>query len=303
MSVENLRNSRNNPVAIFTQFTRLYKEYELALYCFFEGEDSKYFGIRIKNIARPKKDIYLSCGGKEGVLGIYRMLSARKEYENIAAAYFIDKDFDVSIRERGLSEIYETPCYSIENFYTSSECFSNILKSEFKLTEIDEDFGRCISLYTGLQEEFHDAVELLNAWIACQRQNSSKLNISNLSILKFVNIGLDKITVRYTIEDIHTRFENLPIISHEKLDAKKAELLASNRQKSFRGKFEIEFLFIVLQKLIEESNKDSSPYFTKKLAVKFSLQKNNIISTLSQYADTPACLYKYLKSFDLNQAI
>jgi hypothetical protein len=83
----------------------LYKEYELALYCFFEGEDSKYFGIRIKNIARPKKDIYLSCGGKEGVLGIYRMLSARKEYENIAAAYFIDKDFDVQLIEESRGTI------------------------------------------------------------------------------------------------------------------------------------------------------------------------------------------------------
>jgi len=303
MSVENLRISRSNPVAIFTEFTRFYKKYKFALYCFFEGEDSKYFGIRISNISRPEKDIYLSCGGKAGVLGIHRMLLARKEYENIRAAYFIDKDFDVSIRASNLSQIYETPCYSIENFYTSSKCFSRILKSEFKLTEINEDFDKCISLYIKLQEEFHDAVELLNVWIACQRQNSSKLNISDLSILRFVNIDLDKITVRYTIDDLYTRFENSSAISQEKLDAKKAELLASNRQKSFRGKFEIEFLFKVLLKLIEESNKDSSPYFTKKLAVKFSLQKNNIISALSQYADTPDCLHIYLKSFDLNQAI
>ena len=202
-----------------------------------------------------------------------------------------------------MSQIYETPCYSIENFYTSSECFSNILKSEFKLTEIDEDFGACISLYTKLQNEFHDAVELLNTWIACQRQNSSKLNISNLSVSKFVNIGLDRITVKYAIDDLYTRFENSPIISQENLDTKKADLLASHRQKSFRGKFDIEFLFAFLQKLIEESNKDISLYFTKKLAVKFSLSKNNIISTLSQYADTPDCLYSYLKSFDSDQAV
>jgi hypothetical protein len=111
------------------------------------------------------------------------------------------------------------------------------------------------------------------------------------------------VTVGYTIDDLHARFKNLPVISQEKLDAKKAEFLASNRQKSFRGKFEIEFLFIVIQKLVEESNKDSSPYFTKKLAVKFSLQKNNIISALSQYADTPDCLYSYLESFNSDQAI
>jgi hypothetical protein len=249
-SVNTLRASRDKAVVVFMEFTRLYKQYPSALYCFFEGEDSKYYGVRIKNIIKPEKYFYFSCSGKDGVLGIHEMLSSRKYYANVRAAYFIDRDFDKSIRERGLNEIYETPCYSIENFYTSVECFSEVLRSEFKLMESDENFERCVSLYIKLQEEFHTAVELLNTWIACQRDKSSPLNISKRSVLDFVKIDLNQITQNYVIDDLYEKFEGTIAISQEELDARLTELRSSTRQKSFRGKFEIEFLLNFLQKLI-----------------------------------------------------
>ena len=297
MSVNTLRASRDKAVVVFTELTRLYKQYPSALYCFFEGEDGKYYGIRIKNITRPEKDFYLPCKGKEGVLGIHRMLSARKYYANIRAAYFIDRDFDKPISEIGLNGIYETPCYSIENFYTSVQCFSEILRTEFKLIESDENFEKCVSLYVRLQEEFHNAVELLNTWIACQRDKSSELNISDISVSRFVNIELGKITVKYVIDDLYRIFPGAIAISQEELDARLTELRSSTRQKSFRGKFEIEFMLTFIQKLMLEANQGNYPYFTRKVKVVLSLSKRNIISDLSQYADTPDCLYSYLESF------
>jgi len=296
-SANTLRESRDNAVVVFMQFTRLYKQDPSALYCFFEGEDSKYYGVRIKNIIKPEKAFYRDCSGKNGVLRIHKMLSARKDFANVRAAYFIDRDFDQSIRERGLNEIYETPCYSIENFYTSVECFSEVLRSEFKLVESDENFERCVSLYIQLQEEFHNAVELLNTWIACQRDKSSPLKISKRSVLDFVKIDLNQITTKYVIDDLYRMFPGTIVISQEELDARLTELRSSTRQKSFRGKFEIEFLRKFLGKLIHEANKDNSHYFTRKVTVVLSLSKINIISELSQYADTPDCLYSYLKSF------
>lgn len=297
MSVNTLRASRDKPVVVFTELTRYYKQYPSALYCFFEGEDGKYYGIRIKNIIRPEKDFYLPCKGKEGVLGIHRMLSARNHYANIRAAYFIDRDFDKSISERGLNKIYETPCYSIENFYTSVKCLSEVLKTEFKLMESDENFEKCVSLYIKLQEEFHNAVELLNTWIACQRDKSSQLNISDISVSDFVNIDLEKITKKYVIEDLYTMFPGAITISQEELDARLTDLRCSTRQKSFRGKFEIEFMVTFLLKLMLEANQGNYPYFTRKVKVVLSLSKRNIISDLSQCAYTPDCLYSYLESF------
>lgn len=297
MSVNNLRSSRDKAVVVFTEFTRSYKQYPSALYCFFEGEDSKYYGIRVQNIARPEKYIHFECKGKEGVLGIHKMLSSRKYYENAKTAYFIDRDFDRPISESGLNGIYETPCYSIENFYTSVECFSRILRNEFKLMESDENFARCVDLYLKLQAEFHDAVELLNTWIACQRDNSSNLNISDISVLNFVKVELDKITVRYVIDDLNAKFPKAISISQAELNERQNELTSSPRQKNFRGKFEIEFLLTFLQKLMSEANQGNYPYFTRKVKVVLSCSKRTIISDLSQYADTPNCLYSYLDSF------
>ncbi len=294
MSLDNLRASRNRPVAVFTEFTRFYKQYESALYCFFEGEDSKYYSIRVKNIAQPQKDICMSCSGKEGVLGIHRMLSSRKYYENAITAYFVDRDFDKLIN---IEEIYETPCYSLENFYTSVQCFSEILKSEFKITELDENHMKCIFQYTKIQEEFHDAVELLNVWIACQRERNVRIDLSNLSVLEFVSVELDKVSVNYTINDLISKFPDAPILTIQELDNKISELSAQNRQQSFRGKFEIEFLDVFLKKLIEKANTGAYPYFDRKVKVVLNLSKRTMISGLSQYADTPSCLRLYLESF------
>jgi hypothetical protein len=163
--------------------------------------------------------------------------------------------------------------------------------------ESDENFERCVSLYIKLQEEFHNAVELLNTWIACQRDKSSPLDISDISVSRFVKIDLNQITKKYVIDDLYRMFPGAIAISQEDLDARLTELRSSTRQKSFRGKFEIEFLLKFLQKLIHEANKGNYPYFTRKVNVVLSLSKRNIISDLSQYADTPDCLDSYLKSF------
>lgn len=302
MLVDALRASRSKSAAVFVEFTRLYKKYPSALYCFFEGEDDKYYGIRIQTIVKPEKDVYFSCDGKKGVLGIYRMLKLRKYYANVKAAYFVDRDFDESIIGMNLEgvildEIYETPCYSIENFYTSTQCISKILRSEFKISESDEDFEKCVSLYTKLQIEFHNSVEFLNAWLACQRARSTRLNISSRRVSDFVSIGLDSITAKYTVDELCNVFGNTPAISQEELDNRRSDLKVKSFQKSFRGKFEIDFLRIFLTKLIAEANQNYSLYFTARRRVTLNLPVGSTISDLSQYADTPACLYSYLEAF------
>ncbi|AFZ56606.1 DUF4435 domain-containing protein [Anabaena cylindrica FACHB-243] len=298
MSVATLREFRNRPAVAFTEFSRQYKQDESALYCFFEGEDDKkYYGIRIRNIARPIKYSYFSCDGKKGVLDIHRIITNRKSYSQVRAAYFIDRDFDVSIKNTEITGIYETPCYSIENLYTAINSFCEILRTEFKLAELDIDFNNCKNLYINLQKEFHDAVELLNIWIACQREKRADLKLSGFDISKLVQIDLDNITSNYTINELHTQFPKAITVTQEEIDLKQSDLCLQERQKSFRGKFEIVFLCKFIQKLIEEANKGNPKYFTKKIKVTLNLRETTLISDLSQYADTPDCLVDYLESF------
>ena len=70
---DNLRQKRDIAQAIFMKFTRLYEQDKFALFCFFEGEDVKYYGIRIKTIARPESYHSLDCKGKVSVLKVFEI--------------------------------------------------------------------------------------------------------------------------------------------------------------------------------------------------------------------------------------
>ncbi|TVQ12678.1 MAG: DUF4435 domain-containing protein [Leptolyngbya sp. DLM2.Bin27] len=297
MSVENLRKARRSHVVAYTEFTRYYKSFPFALYCFFEGEDSKYYGIRIKNIAKPRKYFFLPCGGKNGVLKIYQIISSEEYYKTSKTAYFIDRDFDESIYKKDLDSIYETPCYAIENLYTSCQCFSEILRDEFKLVDGGEDFLKSIQLFEKLQTEFHDAVSQLNAWAACQKDRNVELKMSKWSICKFVKISLDGITKSYSLEDLHAKVKTAVVLTSDEILDKEKELREKDPQKSFRGKFEIEFFLKILRKFREEARKGNPIYFSEKINVLLSLSDGNTISELSQYAETPSCLITYLNQF------
>ncbi len=68
-----------------------------------------------------------------------------------------------------------------------------------------------------------------------------------------------------------------------------------NRGDVFRGKFELEFFRILLNKVIEDRNKkkDRRVFLNKK---KVSLHlETNILTVLSIYADTPKCLFEYIE--------
>ncbi|ACB51365.1 hypothetical protein cce_2015 [Crocosphaera subtropica ATCC 51142] len=308
---DQLRDFRGKATVAFTLFTRQYEKNKLALFCFFEGkDDSKYYSVRIDLIVKPIDDNYFPCGKKSEVLRTHSLITEQEYYNHAKTAYFIDKDFDESIYKTldadNASKIYETPCYSIENFYTSSYCFKRILRSEFTIDEIDDNFDTCLDLYENRQNEFHEKVGLLNAYIAClmKKDEQEKLDLKSKhnKLMKWFIIELDKIKSNYNLETLNNEFSPKNNPSQQDINKELNYLRSQDCQKSFRGKFEIEFLRKFLEKLKEEANKkkDQQIYFSKKLTVSLLLSNDNILSQLSQYADTPDCLVKYLEQFKEN---
>lgn len=301
-TVDQLRAARSKAPVKYKEFTTLYKEFgSEPIYFLFEGEDSKYYGIRIETIVEPSiTPHFLNCGGKEEVLRFYKILKFHEEYKDVRFAYFIDRDFDQSIEA---DEIYETPCYSIENFYTSLEAFQRILEREFNLSRRDLDFKKCSELYQTRQKEFHNKTRLLNAWVACQRDYSKvaleykRANIKDLKIEDLVLVDLDSVISNYTIDILNARCPQAFHPPEEVINQKLAEFESFETQKHFRGKFEIFFLFKFVTKLAQAANNADTRYFSKKIKVSLNIQTKTIISNFSHHADTPDCLKRYLKSF------
>jgi hypothetical protein len=148
ITVDYLLSEANSRQTFFTLFVQSYDKDAKKLYCFYEGKDDvKYYRIRIENISLNTNIEWFYCEGKENVIGAYEMIKKHKEYNLNRLLFFVDKDFSEYIQNEN---IYCTPYYSIENFYTQREVVEKIFQDEFKLlknsTE-NEDYKIALQKY------------------------------------------------------------------------------------------------------------------------------------------------------------
>lgn len=299
--IEKLRNNRETAPVAYTEFVLSYSKEKKSLYCFFEGdEDKRYYRIRLK-----QKFENFTCGGKDNVKKVYKMINGHEEYNLANTLFFIDKDYT---DEQTSANIYVTPCYSIENFYTTQEVLINILINEFNLKEKDNDFKLILGKFNLLQTKFHEELLVFNAWLACQsnlrEQNGTQTYLSIDSKVKsyFEGIVKNKLDGIKSFDDLknidfveNTLFSEAPKIEKQELQKKIEEFKSKIGSCIFRGKFELRFIVSFLQQLKNEiGQKPSKSIFEKKQKCTFEFKYENIISTLSQYAFTPDCLKEFI---------
>lgn len=286
------------------EFIKAFGRNPLSLICFFEGEDEKYYSIRVRHITKLSTWSGINCKGKRSALTLREKISKINTYENAKLAFFLDKDFDAPDEING-NNTYITPCYSIENLYTTLECFENTIRAEFGLTPNcpdTDDYQKALDIYNNRKIEFIEAIKPYNIWILAHRLREKsdctieKLNLNNVDLNRLVNITLTNVSRVYDPDKLHEMLRTEPIKQHEYEQAKVYfnEIEPDN---SFRGKEQIEFFRTLLSKLKEERCKQTSSIFCNRHGVKISLARANILSELSQYATTPTCLESFLYKY------
>lgn len=298
--IEELRKSKDKAQVAYSEFVLLTRRFPAHLFCFFEGKDNAYYVPRVKQVTNNYRPIL--CGGREKVLGVYRLITNRREYANYKKAFFIDRDFNSSLPAHN-PPIFETPCYSIENLYTSINVFKEILINELHLSEVsDSSFEICMQLFAQRQQEFHLAVCLLNAWYACliDRRNAERqetgVNLDDKLPKGFVEFSLQGINQRYNLETIKNTFPNALEIAEEKLKAKYSEFSSCEQRLVFRGKYELQFLITMIDLIIKDSLTEQQ-FFKSKIDFSFynALNNEKAINVFSGYAETPENLLTYIK--------
>jgi len=294
--VQTLSQARGGWGPTLHQFEQIHKSKPDCLFCFFEGEDVKYYGFRIQENLPNMKWEGINCGGKAVIVKIYQLLKKHENasYQQAKKTFFIDRDFDEPLAEDLRQEIYETPCYSIENFYTTVDCFKDILKYEFKISEFGEDeklFQQCLNFFEETQRRFHQVIIEFNAWIIAARKNQVELDLSS-----YDNIGK---LVKIEVNSVEKCDELNKLSEREKLSIAINEVSKSflNPRCEFRGKQELQFFIKFLTKLKDDLSTDHPKYFTQKRKISFPIPENNPLSALTQYAHTPECLRNYLVKF------
>jgi len=303
MNIEEVKKARTCASAVFAKFCFDKKNNEGALFCFYEGEDSKYYGRRVEEYTeRPCTEIIqYSCGGKKAVLKVNEMIKAKKEYAKVETAYFVDRDFFPT--ENLEKNIYQTSVYSIENYYTSLKAFERILSNGFGINCSSEDFKKCRKDYEQRMEEFHNEVLTLNAWIKVHRKKENyagrrELELNNIKITKYLTIGIGEIVVKNKIdkEMLDGCFEELCKISEDEVSKMIEELKQTDMQKELRGKYELEFLKKIIDDLKNKNKKGE--YFKENYSMKIDPNMDSL-ANLSIYADVPAELKEFLEQFKI----
>ncbi len=280
---------------VLRNFVRIHTSKPDCLFCFFEGEDVKYYSFRIKENLPNVKWEGINCKGKTTVLTVYQKLKEHENqsYQQARKTFFVDRDFDEPLPDDVRQEVYETPCHSIENFYTSVDCFKGILKYEFKINEFGEEdekslFQQCLGFFEETQRMFHQAITEFNAWIIVALKNKVGLNLRDYQkdheFDELVRIEINKVEKLYT-GDILFECASVDESKKEELAKKVSEVSFSNPRCEFRGKQELQFFIKFLTKLKDDLS-------TKKRKISFPIPTNPL-SALTQYADTPQCLRDY----------
>lgn len=269
--------------------------------CFVEGEDSKYYRIRVELIT-SKEPYFIKCEGKQGVIDSYNKIKSSSDYNEYKLFFFVDSDFDEKINN---IDIYETPCYSVENLYTTENSFRKILIDEFNLTDEDPDFQKCLDIFNKRASEFHETIIELNAWISClmdlnkRRDAESKIknNLKNLTFKRDIaQVFLDKVNPKWNLNNIEKKLNITESVDPEDLMKKVDEFInKGNYGLTFRGKFELEFFITLINRMQEDCNKDSSRFLFQKKGNCTLRLEGNVLSSLSHYALTPQCLTDYIE--------
>ncbi|MEZ8843489.1 DUF4435 domain-containing protein [Vibrio splendidus] len=309
--VEALRAARISSSVHFMDFIKAVSRDRSILVCFFEGEDEKYFSIRLNTLLHNKKWTGINCGGKSKVISLRDKVKNHRQYKDSPVAFFIDNDFGDDPVENE-QDFYITPCYSVENLYTRKQAFENIISSEFGMSEFcsqSDDFNIAVSLYEKCLSDFCKAILPFNIWIKAHRvleksseDNSNKLNLNNINFDKLISLELTEATPVYDCENVSSLFKNTFEVTSEMYSQSESYFESSEHsvEDLLRGKQQLEFLRLFLTRLKDERSKKDNVIFSKRTPVKLQLSKANILSELSQYAVTTSCLVEYLK--DINRA-
>ena len=262
-------------------------------YYFVEGKDAPYYHPRIQSISK-KESIPIKCVGKSKVLEVHLLLSNQSVYDKYQKAFFVDNDYDDNSAVS--SDIYITPCYSIENLYVSQATIGEILKCEFDILPSDENYAKILNFYNTEQQVFHNAILEFNAWYACLKKLTPNTGVSLNDNMppEFLNLQIGNIAKTYTLEDIEEKFQEATLKIERDDIQKMSETLNGNPLVSLRGKYQTQFLHKFLRFLIDDANnKVQRKYIIKKTT--FNIEKASLLSQLSQYAITPDCLTEYVQ--------
>lgn len=294
MTLSQMREKRGVAEVLFKKFTEATNRFKSYCFCFYEGEDGKYYDSRVAHFFGDKF-ISQVAGNKKEVLRVMEKIQSDTLYSNVRTMFFVDRDYDNPLAGTN-PDLFETPCYSIENFYVQESVFCRILQSEFGLSPLESDYHKCLSDYRLRLSEFNRIIISFNAVVKYQHQYAPKtvcqFSAIKTSHLAHVEIGQVVKGARHD-EQINKLISKLSADTAVLAEIESSLLAEKDPLSVLRGKNQLDFLVSIINEL--KNLNLSGKYFSKRLNNVHINLTDNRLSELSQYAITPPELITFLK--------
>lgn len=299
LSLEQMREERNKYESVYIQFVDSQSYYNEYAFCFYEGDDAKYYDFRIKSKFGDKIISY-QVENKFGVLKLLDLITKDKLDDNACTMFFVDRDYDLNTNYEN-ENLFVTPCYSVENFYVKKECLKKILQTEFKLNEIESDFKKCLSDFEQRENDFNNYILEFNSLMYLRRkksQSNSNYSFGKVKTLNMLIVNVNKIVKTEKYDEIINEIKNTLNFNDDELAQAKQELKdIGDFTINFRGKNQLDF-FVEFINQLKSLNKNGGYFKIKHDNVHINITRNRL-SELSQYAYTPLILEDFLTKQEL----
>lgn len=293
LTLEQMREMREVSGVLYKKFTEARNFFKTHAFCFYEGEDGKYYNSRIEKYWGTNY-IPLIAGNKKEVLKAMKKITSDSLYDCVCVMFFVDRDFDDSLIGSN-KHLFETPCYSIENLYSQECVFDRILMAEFGLNVTDSDFHRCKQVFCMRSEEFNQVIRRFNAIVKYQHLYAPDIRcrFSSIKTTHLAKVTLDEVTKagRHD-ETVSTLIERLSAESEIIEQLEKDFDHETDLAMVYRGKNQLDLLVSLVNQL-KEANRAGSFFTERRNCIHINITENRL-SELSQYALTPPELIEFL---------
>lgn len=274
------------------------------IFCFVEGKsDTDYYFSKVKGVF-GRNHLFINCYQKKFVLKMYRAIH-EKDKDTKKLAFFVDHDYDEHLQ---LEHVYETECYSIENYYCYKEAFSEFLQYGLHVDIGTAEYQDAMNFYIHEFEKFHNTILELNAWIAVCKAKDTRGEMSHIDKLG-TSIPKDFLVMdfggeyrqNYDIDELNRHFNANPQITKEEHESMIEYLRGQDYFQVFRGKYELHFLYELLLHLRYKAShkKKGERAILEKSIVTWQIDFGNMMKYCSDYAFYPQKLKTFLLSYNM----
>ncbi|KGE73477.1 DUF4435 domain-containing protein [Spirochaeta lutea] len=256
--LDQLRNARDSKQVPFHEYLIRHKPNDYQLHAFFEGKnDEGFYGTIIRRHVDGIEFHSYQCGNKKKVYETFEKLEKYLSDKQLLL-FFVDQDFDpyIGIEYPRHRNIYTTDNYSIENEIVGIDMIEKVWAEIFHQSSGSQEMVTINQQFTNSYNEFCDFSKEISSWIIYHRKNGDKANLSSIKMKDIFQID-DNLNIKVikTLDETISYLDQKTKIDTNMADwqterTKILELFKNHQPKKYiRGKFELDFFIIFLNRL------------------------------------------------------